>query len=55
MTDLATLANLAELFGAAVVVGGIYEWFQWLADRLQELPDFRTGPPAYVAQRDWKP
>ena len=33
----------------------VYEWFQWLADRLQELPDFGTGPPAHVARRDWKP
>lgn len=33
----------------------IYEWFQWLAERLQELPDFGTAPPAHVARRDWKP
>jgi hypothetical protein len=33
----------------------VYEWFQWLADRLQELPEFRTAPPAYAARRDWKP
>jgi len=33
----------------------VYEWFQWLAERLQELPEFRTGPPAYEARRDWRP
>jgi hypothetical protein len=33
----------------------VYEWCQWLTERLQELPDFQTGPPAHVARRDWKP
>jgi len=33
----------------------VYEWFQWLAERLCEIPNFETAPPAHVALRDWKP
>lgn len=33
---------------------GAFEWFQWLAERLEEL-DGIDGEPAYIAHRDWKP
>ena len=32
----------------------LMEWFQWLAERLQER-SVSDGPPAYQAHRDWKP
>ena len=30
-----------------------YEWFEWLAERLYELPG--TSEPAYLLYSDWKP
>jgi hypothetical protein len=33
----------------------VHGWFQWLAERLRELPDFETAPPVHVAPRAWKP
>ena len=33
---------------------GAFEWFQWLATVLEELPN-REPEPAYVAHRNWKP
>ncbi len=33
----------------------VYEWFQWLAERLEELPDFESGAPAYRTHESWKP
>jgi hypothetical protein len=33
----------------------VYEWFQWLAERLQEQPGFDTLAGAHVKHRDWKP
>jgi hypothetical protein len=33
---------------------GLMEWFQWLAERLQERSAGSSGP-AYKAHRDWKP
>ena len=32
----------------------LFEWFQWLATVLENLPDMEQ-PPAYKAYRDWKP
>ena len=31
-----------------------FEWFQWLAERLQERDAAAPLPPAYLAHRDWK-
>jgi hypothetical protein len=33
----------------------LYEWIQWLAERMQEREANRAPEPAYVAHRDWKP
>ena len=33
---------------------GMFEWFQWLATKLEEFHDDATQP-AYVAHSDWKP
>ena len=33
---------------------GAFEWFQWLAERLEELDDIENDP-AYIAHKDWKP
>jgi hypothetical protein len=33
----------------------VYEWFEWLAERLQEQPGFRTLEGAHVKYRDWTP
>ena len=33
---------------------GFFEWFQWLAQMLENLPGPDDGP-AYDAHRDWKP
>lgn len=33
----------------------VYEWFQWLAERLQERPDFDMLKGAHVKHRDWTP
>ncbi len=32
-----------------------YEWFQWLAERLQEQPGFNTLEGAHVKHRKWTP
>jgi hypothetical protein len=32
---------------------GAFEWFEWLANKLEELE--KDEQPAYVAHRDWKP
>jgi hypothetical protein len=31
----------------------VWEWFQWLAERMSEWEDRRTPIPAHVAHRDW--
>ena len=33
----------------------IHEWFQWLAERLGEYPEYRDEEGAYAKYRDWKP
>ncbi len=33
----------------------LYEWFQWLAERLEAHPEYRDDEGAYVKYRDWKP
>ena len=33
----------------------IHEWFQWLAERLDECPEYRDEVGAYLKYRDWKP
>ena len=33
----------------------IHEWFQWLAERLDEHPEYRDEEGAYAKYRDWKP
>ena len=33
---------------------GAFEWFQWLAEKLEEMQD-PDQPPAYEAHRNWKP
>ncbi len=33
----------------------VYEWFQWLAERLQEQQGFDTIEGAHVMHRNWKP
>lgn len=33
----------------------VYEWFQWLAERLQEQPGFDDLEGAHVKHRDWTP
>jgi hypothetical protein len=33
----------------------VYEWFQWLAERLQEQPGFDMLEGAHVKHRDWAP
>jgi hypothetical protein len=32
---------------------GAFEWFEWLANKLEELE--KDEQPAYIAHRDWKP
>lgn len=33
----------------------VHEWFQWLAERLDEYPEFRDEEGAYLKYLDWKP
>ena len=33
----------------------IHEWFQWLAERLDEYPEYRDEVGAYEKYTDWKP
>ena len=33
----------------------VYEWFQWLAERLQEQPDFDKTEGAHVKHQNWVP
>lgn len=33
----------------------IHEWFQWLAERLTEYPEYRDEEGAYLKYRHWKP
>ena len=33
----------------------VHEWFQWLAERLVEHPEYRDEEGAYVKYRDWRP
>ena len=33
----------------------VHEWFQWLAERLDEYPEYRDEEGAYTKYRDWKP
>ena len=33
----------------------IHEWFQWLAERLTEHPEYRDEEGAYLKYGDWKP
>ncbi len=33
----------------------IHEWFQWLAERLTEHPEFRDEEGAYLKYRHWEP
>ena len=32
----------------------MYEWFQWLAERMQQREVKHSPVPAYVAHRDWR-
>jgi hypothetical protein len=100
--NLQTLANIAEIFGALLVITGVFfglmvyqrivsirlvqllmggtiqaswrvlrphtewlreklcrpsihEWFQWLAERLDECPEYRDEVGAYLKYQNWKP
>ena len=33
----------------------IHEWFQWLAERLDECPEYRDEVGAYLKYQNWKP
>ncbi len=33
----------------------LYEWFQWLAERLAEHPEYHDAEGAYVKYSDWRP
>ena len=33
----------------------LYEWFQWLAERLEEYPEYHSVEGAYTKYSDWKP
>lgn len=33
----------------------LYEWFQWLAEHLQEYPEYRDEVGAYEKYREWRP
>jgi len=33
----------------------IHEWFQWLAERLDEFPEYRDEEGAYSKYQNWKP
>jgi len=33
----------------------IHEWFQWLAERLDDYPEYRDDEGAYAKYGDWKP
>ena len=33
----------------------IHEWFQWLAERLNQFPEYRDETGAYDKYRNWKP
>ena len=33
----------------------IHEWFQWLAERLDECPEYRDEVGAYSKYQNWKP
>jgi hypothetical protein len=49
------LKPMEEQYRAKYNAPSVAEWFQWLAERLQ---DYRAGaapPPAYEAFKDWKP
>ena len=32
----------------------LFEWFQWLSDRMQEREALKTPVPAYIAYRNWE-
>ena len=33
----------------------IHEWFQWLAERFDEFPEYRDEEGAYSKYQNWKP
>jgi hypothetical protein len=33
----------------------IHEWFQWLAERLKDYPEYRDEEGAYLKYQEWKP
>ena len=33
----------------------IHEWFQWMAERLDEYPEYRDEEGAYSKYKAWKP
>lgn len=33
----------------------IHEWFQWLAERLDEYPEYQDEVGAFTKYKDWKP
>jgi hypothetical protein len=70
MNDLTKLANIAEIVSALIVIGGLifavlhmrqeqdcpelFEWFQWLAERLEQDPS-TNDDPAYISHKSWIP
>jgi hypothetical protein len=49
------LKRFIEEFRLGIQRDSAFEWFQWLAERLQEREAAAPLPPAYLAHRDWKP
>jgi hypothetical protein len=48
------LANWVDEMRVDLDNPGAFEWFQWLAETLEEMQD-PDQPPAYEAHRNWKP
>jgi hypothetical protein len=49
------LKLFVEEFRLGIQRASAFEWFQWLAERLQERESAAPPPPAYIAHRDWTP
>lgn len=49
------LSTYIQQFRQQVGRDTAFEWFQWLAERMQERESGTAAVPAYRAHRDWKP
>ena len=50
----AKLGRFVEGFRARMKRDTGFEWFQWLAERMQEREEHGSAVPAYITHRNWK-